>query len=640
MEQEFAQQLVASRAHEASGEIGAALDDAARAFEAARISGNPAATAAARCRVATLHWRLGHFATAHQLAIESLDDTAVTDCHVDALIIAGSCIAALDDLAAAETYLQQAIDLSRQVGYLAGHSQALQKLASHVYLRHGQFSLALSTAEEALQLGPTEQHGPAWLLCAWIYQLTGERIRAYAALDAARRSAPADVHIVAVVHYLAALLALDEHDLGLARQLLDKALLVTEVTGHPLLLVHVRIARSRWHRLNDEGPAAREWADDALAMACYLGSAYLESQALIARGQAVWLLGNLQEAEEDLYRAFRRLDALGAAYDAAHAALLHSALLQAKQHPAAEISWIEAARRIMEGSYSCLLDRERACALPWLAAYLHSQDVTIRTTAEVLVQHVLRDPAPPLHITAMGQFVVCQGKRVIPTSAWEQRKAGELFRFLLVQPFFSTSRDIAIEALWPARQQAAGERLLQQATSVLRHVLEPDLPDKFPSRYLSVADHHLALNLPPGSTLDFCRFEQSLSHAFTESRASLAMVLATYTGDLFFVDRYAEWASGPRERLAKLYERGLLHLAACALEELDPAQALETCDRLLERDPCNEDAVQIAMQVCLSRNDRPGALRRYETLRHALRRDLRLAPRADLRALVEELHKA
>jgi len=38
-----------------------------------------------------------------------------------------------------------------------------------------------------------------------------------------------------------------------------------------------------------------------------------------------------------------------------------------------------------------------------------------------------------------------------------------------------------------------------QATSALRHALEPDLPDKFPSRYLEVEGGQVTLHLPPGS---------------------------------------------------------------------------------------------------------------------------------------------
>ena len=118
-------------------------------------------------------------------------------------------------------------------------------------------------------------------------------------------------------------------------------------------------------------------------------------------------------------------------------------------------------------------------------------------------------PPPPLHIVGLGEFAVRQGHHYIQSHAWEQRKAGELFRFLLVQPHHSACRDVIIEALWPGKQPVTAEHLLQQATWALRHVLESDLPEKFPSRYLTVANHHVMLHIPPGSTMDFVQFERS-----------------------------------------------------------------------------------------------------------------------------------
>jgi hypothetical protein len=88
-------------------------------------------------------------------------------------------------------------------------------------------------------------------------------------------------------------------------------------------------------------------------------------------------------------------------------------------------------------------------------------------------------------------------------------KAGEVFRFLLLQPEHAAAREAVLEALWPDQDAAAAHTQLHQATSALRRLLEPDLPDKFPSRYLEVGAQRLALRLPPGSTRDWVDFEQA-----------------------------------------------------------------------------------------------------------------------------------
>ena len=78
-------------------------------------------------------------------------------------------------------------------------------------------------------------------------------------------------------------------------------------------------------------------------------------------------------------------------------------------------------------------------------------------------------------------------------------------------------------------------------------MLEPDLPVKFPSRYLTVADHQIRLNVPPGSTIDFESFECAMDRALPASHDELGQILALYTGELFPTDRYADWSTDPRE---------------------------------------------------------------------------------------------
>lgn len=590
------------------------------------------------CREASIHCRLGHFKQARHLAAEALNTTTASSTQVEALIIAAACTAALDDLATSEKYLQLSIDLSRQTGDTVAHSLALRHLAGHVHLRRGHFSLALTTAEAAARIGPPDQQPPTWLLRAWIYQLTGARQRARDLLQELHRYARPDSWIAAATRYIAAQLALDEDNLEQARPLLDEALVIAEATGHPMLCVGVRIAFSRWHRLNEDG-AAYGWAGEALLAARRLGSRFLEGQALVARGQAAWQASDPQSAHADLWTALVILDELGAAYDAAFAALLLSALYQQLGRGEAEPAWIDAARRITTGGYGFLLERERPVMVPLLMAHLRSAHPEVHTAANTLFDELMRSPPPPLHIAGLGHFEVRQGHRCIPVHSWEQRKAGELFRFLLVQPHHRACRDVIVEALWPSRPRAAGDRLLQQATWTLRHVLEPDLPVKFPSRYLTVADHQITLNIPPGSTIDFESFERVMERAFSVPWDELGRILALYTGDLFPNDRYADWSVGPRERLVRLYRRGLLRLAEQYLEGHCPEQALDCCDHLTAQDPWSEEATKIAMLACLARNDRPGALRRYEALKRILRHDLNLAPRADLHALAETIRR-
>jgi DNA-binding SARP family transcriptional activator len=245
-----------------------------------------------------------------------------------------------------------------------------------------------------------------------------------------------------------------------------------------------------------------------------------------------------------------------------------------------------------------------------------------------------RVPPTPLHIVGLGRFEVRQGRRLIAAREWQRRKAGELLRFLLLQPHHTAAHELVLEALWPDQPVEAARDQFYQATSTVRRLLEPELPDKFLSRYLLVAGDGIELHLPSGSTVDFERLEAIVEQGGLDALEAAASLLE---GELFPADRYADWAAAARERLAQGQIRGLVALARARLDARRPQAALDACRLALQREPWTEEAVAIGMHACLALNDRPGALRLYQDLAETLQRELRLAPRADLRHLAETL---
>jgi DNA-binding SARP family transcriptional activator len=218
-----------------------------------------------------------------------------------------------------------------------------------------------------------------------------------------------------------------------------------------------------------------------------------------------------------------------------------------------------------------------------------------------------------------------------------------MFRLLLLQPGQSVHREQLFEALWPEQPPASAQALFHQATSALRRALEPALPDKFPSRYLSVEHDQVTLHLPAGSTMDWRLAEQALDAAMTIMRQPdepdinlLQEAIELYQGDLFPADRFVDWAIGPRERLSDRFERALLHLAERQLD-ISPRDALDTCQQLLTRVPWQEDGTLLAMRASLALGDRPRALRLYRALEQTLSTEFGLAPRDDLQDLARSL---
>ncbi len=628
--------LEESFAHERAGRIAEAYQAAQDAFANACASQDREGLCQSIAQSAWLLFRMGQQDEASRRATEALAYAGDNPGTVRALVILGICAAQMCDLRQAEELFRRSIDLSRQIGFGRGLAMGLHNLGYLIYFPRGQFNLALETLREVHEIA--ENVGfPVWgytMLRAQIHQMTGERDKA--------RQALADLEAISHLGWtpkacygiFGARLALDEDDLGKADELLRQARVVADPVGHPQVAAWIRITLSRMYRMKNDAPAARAWADEALATIRHSNYRPLEGQVLTERAQANWVGGDLPAAEADLRSAIDVLVPFDAAYDIANASFLLAALYQKQQRPEADNAWLNAAHRITQGGYEFILQRERALAFPLISYYTRSSNAEVQSATSRLLELVARVSPLPLHIVGLGRFHVRQGNAIIPDRTWERRKAGQLFRFLVLQTNHSAPRESILESLWPEHFQASAERLFHQATFTLRHILEPDLPDRFPSRYVSVENECVAIDLPSGSTVDFENYEQALGRALVSMDCDmLERALALYQGELYPPDCYADWATGAREHLAELEIRGMVALARLKLAANVPQAALDLSRRILQREPWLEDAVLIGMRACIAMNDRPNALLLYRSLENALRQELGILPRQDLRDL-------
>lgn len=624
-----------SLALERSGEIAAALRKAHEALDRARALGESEAIAAALTCLGFLQFRTGAYNEACSLARDALI-RAPRDSHVcaDALLLLGMCATETNDLATGEEYYLRAIQLSRQLGYERALLRSLHNMAAAIYMPRGQFELALAADAEALRLAhdrrmPELAPSPL-IMMAWVYWLTGQRERAYATLEELERIVEPGSTAAGYAWCIRANLALDEGAPEKAQPLYAHARSIAEATGSPDLNINVRLGLSRLTRAIGDAAAAHAWAGDALTLATRVGYCHFQGVALVERGRAAWALGDSTAAETDFRAAISVMAPLGVEFDLARAALLLAALLHAQKRDDTAAISADVMRRITQGGYAFLLEQERALAFPLIAACLGSSDPEIKALAVTLLAHLARVP-PPLRVFTLGRFEVWQGTRRIEKHVWSRRRAGELFRLLLLSPRRSLSREQVFEALWPEKEPEAAQECLHQATSALRRALEPDLPDKFPSRYLKVEEGLVTLHLPPGSWVDFEAFEQYIRAREWEN------ALALFEGEPFPDDRYADWAAMPCRRLKECFLEALLAVAQAHLDAGRPHEALDACRRILAVDAWQEEAVRLGMLACLSLNDRAGALRLYRDLERTLREDLGVAPQADLRKLYYNL---
>jgi DNA-binding SARP family transcriptional activator len=540
----------------------------------------------------------------------------------------------------AERHFFKAASICRSLGNEKGIGISLQNLASLVYLPQGQVDLSLSIMEEA-NYHLVKANAPAWgypLLQAYIFDAFGDRPRLTKALDELILQVIPGSYAAGVYFLIWAKVCLDDNETQKADEYLRLSFRIANQLDLPDLSVFVRNEKSRYFRYRGQSSVAMNWASDAVNFSKRYKSPYLLGHAFIEIGQVAWFSGEFKLAEKYFSSAVTQLRKSHAYLDATRAEFLLAALYQETRQEGAEKHFLDATEEIIKNGYTSILYRDRKIVYPLIADYLKKSKAESREKANALLDLVVQTPTIPLKILGLGQFRVWQGQHPLPDQPWARRKAGPLFRYLLLQPDRSTSREQIIETLWPEMEPGNGLDILYQATSALRRILEPDLPEKFPSRYLVIEGERVSLMLPVGSYTDFDHFEHDLPAAIRNRKVEdLQTLLALHEGEVFPLERYSDWILERRNQLENLYLQGLHTLGMLHLIDQEYYLELEISRKILKLDPWNEDAILMGMQAYLGLKNAPRALIFYEEFKVSMEKELGINTRADLRELAAEI---
>lgn len=496
----------------------------------------------------------------------------------------------------------------------------------------GRDAVALETARQCARFGAQSgfwEFAGLELQTSYLLQ-TGRTHEARAMLQQMARAMDQSRWVRTTHTALAAELALAEGDTQRALTEAEAFARITREQGRVALQPEACLLLARVSLACAKPAESLAWADEAHVDALRLGMQPLLPHIGLSRARAALALGDLPATRAALSTAYEQSIRLGALRLAAHVRLIQAVLEEGDQTTLLQ----DAAQRVRRGGYDYLLEQDRELLLPRLVVLGRSPDHVLQAAAAVVLEQLAAAPPRPLHIRGFGGFELRAGPFVVDQRELERRKAGELFRMLLLAPAHTLHKDEVMELLWPGAAPAAAGQSLNQATSALRRALEPELPAKFASRYLSTDGDRVRLHLPPGSVFDVFEFERLAGGALgTGSQASDA-ALALVRGDLFPDDRYAAWAAAPRERLRAQFVNLSVTRARAELTNGNTARALALARAAVAQDTWNEPAVQLAIQAALSLGDRAQAIQLYRALERALRDGLGIAPNGDLRKLV------
>lgn len=213
-----------------------------------------------------------------------------------------------------------------------------------------------------------------------------------------------------------------------------------------------------------------------------------------------------------------------------------------------------------------------------------------------IVEAISRAARPTLRIQALGRFRLVRDGETVPTSAWQSKKARDLFKILVARRGRPTTRDTFFELLWPDEDPEPLGNRLSVALATVRSVLDPD--KAFAAEYFLPADKSaIALDLDHVE-LDVEAFLDEASAAArlarsgdrAGARARLEAAEALYGGDFLEEDPYEDWAVGLREEAQATYISIARSLAESSATDGDADGATRYYLRILERDPYDEGA--------------------------------------------------
>jgi DNA-binding SARP family transcriptional activator len=236
-------------------------------------------------------------------------------------------------------------------------------------------------------------------------------------------------------------------------------------------------------------------------------------------------------------------------------------------------------------------------------------------------------PSVPLEITLLGGFELNIGERVVEDAEWRLRKTKTLLKLLALAPRHRLQREELMEILWPEQDPEAAANNLHKVIFFARRALEPGLPRSTPSAYIHLEWNTVVLDARGGIRVDVDEFERAAAVAHdTAEPAAYAAALELYAGDLLPEDRYEDWAIGRRDALEGQYITLLLELAAIQQKRGMPYAAIDALSRVVAYEPIHEEAQLGLMRLYARTGQRHLALRQYQHLQAALKRELDLEP--------------
>src|SRR5437763_2973591 len=222
-----------------------------------------------------------------------------------------------------------------------------------------------------------------------------------------------------------------------------------------------------------------------------------------------------------------------------------------------------------------------------------------------------------------------------PLAIVSAKKAQALLAYLAVKPAQRVSREKIAALLWSSTGPDQARQSLRQTLSMLRKELTT-----------IVGDAHALLDendlLGVDETIIACDVAEFESLAASGGEAALTSAAALYRGDFldgFYLneERFDQWVIAERDRLHRMALRVHTQLVELLARHGAVDDAIAVAQTALRIDPLQEPMHRTLMRLYLQSGDVVNALQQYEACARLLKRELRIEPDAETKALQREI---
>jgi DNA-binding SARP family transcriptional activator len=248
-----------------------------------------------------------------------------------------------------------------------------------------------------------------------------------------------------------------------------------------------------------------------------------------------------------------------------------------------------------------------------------------------------------LKVFLLGPLRVAFRDRIL--ERWPSRKGKFLFAYLAMNHSKIVSRDTLMEMFWPRSAPRSARNCLNVTIHGLRQHLQAVAGEVALILY---ENEGYLINPELDFWLDVDEFKRAWSEGRTREQQSrikdalarYSMAARLYIGDLMEESPYEDWLDLEREHLKEVYLGILDRMSHHYSLDGDPYSAISLCERMLEKDACQEEVHRRLMLCYFKLGFRDKALKQYQRCVLCLRQELDVEPTSDTMRLYEKIRTA